>query len=571
MVLQSVEGASADNNERTRLLSSSSSSLPKTRTKPLFLSRMGSLSFLAYYDDVMKNARQHGIPIDEKEDDDDNPLSDPSLEKTTDYECCCGCITVSIPNDSSTASRRSSTHVTKISCLAYTLFCFILVFLFLLVVSPWVRQRIPVTPTGPYILVEKHLGHKFLDYYTFYDGPDSLGSAGYNIYVSKQAAMKKWNIFRFINQTKETYYSSKIVSNVTNMKEESEQDEIQNFGVNKSDTQYPVSQNKEDTEEEVLIYMSSAARYEDDKGRTNHGSNAHTPLPRASIRLEGRRRFNRGLFILDVQHIPVGCGVWPAFWLTDEANWPNHGEIDIVEGINYQSVVKTALHTRDQCSMYAHVPVHAKTGTWDWAYGIPNTYTGTPDNRTQKEADNCWEFAAHQWYNQGCVAVSSEEGTLGSSFNEKGGGIYVLEWDPENRYIKSWVFLRSDIPQNLLDVIQSHSSSSASRSMPKVNPIPEEWGVLPYAYFAIGQATGCSADHFVNLRIVFNLAFCGNVAGNRYFGDCPNQSKLFRVKNDNPISSCVEWIKSDPEELDEAYWAIRGVYVFERSLQWVSK
>lgn len=199
--------------------------------------------------------------------------------------------------------------------------------------------------------------------------------------------------------------------------------------------------------------------------------------------------------------------------------------------------------------------------------GIPNTFTGMPDNRTQKEADNCWEFAAHQWYNQGCVAVSSEEGSLGSSFNDKGGGVYVLEWDPENRYIKSWVFSRSNIPQNLLDVIETQSSSN--RTMDKVDPIPEEWGILPYAYFAIGEATGCSADHFVNLRIVFNLAFCGNVAGNRYFGDCPEQSKLFRVKNNDPIASCVEWIKSNPAELDEAYWAIKGVYVFERTLQWV--
>ena len=168
------------------------------------------------------------------------------------------------------------------------------------------------------------------------------------------------------------------------------------------------------------------------------------------------------------------------------------------------------------------------------------------------------------------MAVSPEEGTLGSSLNDNGGGVYVLEWDPENKYIKSWAFSRSNIPQNLLDVIGSHSSIDNKTVVP-VNPTPEEWGVLPYAYFAIGEATGCSADHFVNLRIVFNLAFCGNVAGNRYFGDCPKQSKLFRTKDNDPIASCVEWIKSNPTELDEAYWAIRAVYVFERTMQWVSK
>jgi hypothetical protein len=24
--------------------------------------------------------------------------------------------------------------------------------------------------------------------------------------------------------------------------------------------------------------------------------------------------------------MPAGCGTWPAFWLTDEANWPVNGK-----------------------------------------------------------------------------------------------------------------------------------------------------------------------------------------------------------------------------------------------------
>ena len=69
---------------------------------------------------------------------------------------------------------------------------------------------------------------------------------------------------------------------------------------------------------EEFVYMSSSPN--DDGGM------------RDSVRLEGKTRFNRGLFLLDVRHMPDGCGVWPAFWMTDEANWPRNGEVDILEG-----------------------------------------------------------------------------------------------------------------------------------------------------------------------------------------------------------------------------------------------
>ena len=52
----------------------------------------------------------------------------------------------------------------------------------------------------------------------------------------------------------------------------------------------------------------------------------------------------------------------------------------------------------------------------------------------------------------------------------------------------------------------------------------------------------------------------------RFFKDCPIETQQFNVSND-PIETCNHFIKSEPEELDEAYWKIRGVYVFERELE----
>eukprot|EP00978_Attheya_sp_CCMP212_P002690 scaffold5493_cov52-Attheya_sp.AAC.10 len=363
--------------------------------------------------------------------------------------------------------------------------------------------------TGPYRLLECQEGEDFFRYYDFFDGADSEGSAGYNSYVSKDRALE----LGLANVTRE-----KIVqgTNTTTSSEEAAD----------------------------FIYLKSEA--------TKEG-------PRESLRLEGNRRYNRGLFIVDLAHMPAGCGVWPAFWLTDEANWPNNGEVDIVEGVNYQSVVKTALHTSESCSMYAHVPRNNWTGKWDNATGIPDSFTGDLNFNNKVEADNCWVMAPHQWANQGCVAISTENGTLGVPLNKKGGGVFILEWDPAAGYIRSWVFTANKgIPLNLE---RSMRTAKNGRNV-AVTPDPTQWG-LPYAHFAIGEKSGCSADHFKNMRLIFNLAFCGTVAGNRFFKDCPLHAKRFNA-SDDPVKSCNQWIASNPAEIDEAYWKIRGVYVYER-------
>jgi hypothetical protein len=81
----------------------------------------------------------------------------------------------------------------------------------------------------------------------------------------------------------------------------------------------------------------------------------------------------------------------------------------------------------------------------------------------------------------------------------------------------------------------------------------------------IGDQTGCPGQKFRNMRLVLNTAFCGSVSGNRFFLDCKNQSKAYK--------SCNDYIKSEPEELDEAYWKIRGVYVYQRAWEkkWLAK
>jgi len=57
--------------------------------------------------------------------------------------------------------------------------------------------------------------------------------------------------------------------------------------------------------------------------------------------------------------LPVGKGIWPAFWMLgdniDEVNWPTCGEIDIIEAINDENVIYGTHH-------WSHNGAHAEYG-----------------------------------------------------------------------------------------------------------------------------------------------------------------------------------------------------------------
>ena len=86
-----------------------------------------------------------------------------------------------------------------------------------------------------------------------------------------------------------------------------------------------------------------------------------------------------------------------------------------------QTEAKTAMHTTKGCDMY-DVPLGVSTGYWDTAVGVPKK-NGDLD-MTVREARNCFVYDPHQWLNQGCVAISDEDGTIGVPLNEKGGGVF---------------------------------------------------------------------------------------------------------------------------------------------------
>lgn len=118
----------------------------------------------------------------------------------------------------------------------------------------------PSQPVGPYALVERQEGELFFDYYTFYEGPDSVGSNGYLQYVSK------------------SYGTSSGIINVSH--EENDVDLYRRSRQRREQELLDATTNVTNTE--PFVYIGTAP--------TLAG-------PRDSIRLEGNRRFDRGLFM----------------------------------------------------------------------------------------------------------------------------------------------------------------------------------------------------------------------------------------------------------------------------------
>nr|ANC68156.1 endo-beta-1,3-1,4-glucanase [Evansstolkia leycettana] len=229
---------------------------------------------------------------------------------------------------------------------------------------------------------------------------------------------------------------------------------------------------------------------------------------RQSVRITSTNSYTHGLFIVDLAHMPGSiCGAWPAFWMVG-ANWPNNGEIDIIEGVNQQTNNAMTLHTNEGCT-------------------IDNSgFTGT------LVTSNCWINAPGQSTNAGCSIDSTSSQSYGTGFNNAGGGVYATEWTSNG--ISIWFFPRGSIPADI---------SSGS-------PDPSTWGT-PAASFG---GSGCDIDsHFGAQQIVFDTTFCGDWAGNVWSsGSCASLA-----------GTCQDYVANNPSAFAEAYWYVNSLKVYQ--------
>ncbi|GAB7356707.1 hypothetical protein MBLNU459_g7413t1 [Dothideomycetes sp. NU459] len=236
---------------------------------------------------------------------------------------------------------------------------------------------------------------------------------------------------------------------------------------------------------------------------------------RPSVRLISDNTYSHGLFVLDLSHMPWGCGTWPAFWLLGP-NWPANGEIDIIEGVHTSTFNTISMHSSDNCTV---------SGT-----GQSGIFTSS----------NCY-IAAND--NSGCGSEANNTATpnnYGGGLNSIGGGVYITEWTSD--YVQVWFFPRSAIPASI--------SSGAPNIAQFGTPIAKFQG-------------NCNIDaHFNNLSIIINTDFCGAWAGFTYsnYPVCPLNSSL---PSTDGYDSCVDYVGNNPSAFLDAYWQINSVKVYQ--------
>ncbi|KAF8894125.1 concanavalin A-like lectin/glucanase domain-containing protein [Infundibulicybe gibba] len=234
---------------------------------------------------------------------------------------------------------------------------------------------------------------------------------------------------------------------------------------------------------------------------------------RDSVRITSNTAYDEAILVLDLAHMPEGCGTWPAWWTLSKAGpWPHGGEIDIIEGVNTATANRASLHTTPGCTAS---PSRQQTG---------KCMSGNCDTSVN--------------YNEGCGSSFSKPNSFGSGFNACGGGWFVMQ-KSRTQGISVWFW-----PRNDLTVPQSISGGADTLSP------PSSWGP-PEANF---PGDTCPYDTYFDAhQMIFDTTFCGDWAGNDYASSCAALTGV-------PL--CQDFVDNHPDAFLKAYWEIRSLRTY---------
>jgi len=247
---------------------------------------------------------------------------------------------------------------------------------------------------------------------------------------------------------------------------------------------------------------------------------------RDSIRISSEKAYDEAMFVLDIEHMPTGCGTWPAFWTLSKAGpWPNGGEIDIIEGVHEGTNNRASLHTTPNCKM-------------------------PPEQSRQPQSGNILnsDCDAAVKYNEGCGVEFSDPfiryTSYGAPFNLAGGGYFAMYKGRDA--VKIWSFPRRDYP--VPPMIRDGASVSREWAMDL-----DSWGD-PDAHFPFDPYLCDYKQHFDAHQMVFDLTFCGDWAGSVW--PLPSSGCAHEA------ATCEDFVNNNPSRFHDAYWVINSLRVY---------
>lgn len=242
---------------------------------------------------------------------------------------------------------------------------------------------------------------------------------------------------------------------------------------------------------------------------------------RDSVRLVSKQTFSGGgLFIFDINHIPSAQGVWSALWMTG-SNWPQQGEIDIIEGVHETTMNALSTHTSQGCTM----------GTSGF-YGQFMMQGSNKNNCDARATDS-----------QGCGVRSKSKVSYGPAFNKKGGGVYALQWSSTG--IKIYFWSRNSIPSD----VRSGKPKPSSK-----------WG---NPHFLVAGSSCNPFKKFSDLMLVINTNLCGTWGDGVWHTSLSYAGQEQSPASKTGHSSCASYVQNNGAAFKDAYWGINSIKIYK--------
>jgi len=270
----------------------------------------------------------------------------------------------------------------------------------------------------------------------------------------------------------------------------------------------------------------------DNRTTLNHfGALVEFPYLRESVRLQSKKSWKYMLLVMKFEHLPFGCGTWPAFWTLGPGQWPNGGELDIMEWGNLHLAQKSSLHTVQNCTLK---PQAVNTETW------------YPD--TNGQGYNCYtQYPDHIGCAPGRTGFVGTGPTLGPH-----PGVFAMQWTAG--VIKVFYFPENEIPKDL------DTDSPQPHTWPLTNVI---------SYYPLKEsAATCEkyADVLQPQSVRLNQAFCGDWAEISGWWGQGCDFLAYKTLPAGTSPGCNDFILSptaDEYLKENAFWNITYIKIFK--------